>query len=397
MAVGVEGGDGVAAEIDGELFDGEAAGGGVLEVLEYAEAVEALVAGVDEAVAALEVAAQGLPELVGGELLAQEGREGSLDIGVVERWEEVGGGLDGVIAAGGVEGVALVHGVEAAGYGGARAKGHAGGGAPLGPHAEVAVGVVEALEDGARLGELLHEVEVLAALEGRDAADTAVGPGRAYDGGAEGGEGVGAADAEEAEVVVAHVAFVAQHGAVEVVGAAEGVEVGDAEGLGSRMGAEGAEKALEVFGVEVGVGIEADEELVVVAMLEDAVEELFAGIAYATAFAAPAEAWGTAVDDDEGHVAHLGEEPQAALVLFETVAALDVVDAEVEGVVLAGLAAQTVEEPREVVLLGQHGDGDGEVGVHGFELRIKNKKIKSGGGRYFFYVLGGVNVTMLQC
>lgn len=314
-------------------------------------------AGVDKAVARLEVTPQRLPKLVGGKLLPQEGRERGLNIGIVEGWEEVGGGLDGIEALRSVEGVALIHGVEAAGYGGACAKRHTGGGAPLGPHAEVAVGVVEALEDGPCLGELLHEVEVLAALQGRDAANTTIGPGRADDGGAEGGEGVGAADAEESEVVVAHVAFVAQHRTVEGIRAAEGVEVGDTEGLGLGMGTESAEDPLEVVGVEVGVGIEADEELVVVAVLQDAVEEFFAGIAYTSALAAPAEAGGASVDDDERDVTHLSKEPQTTLVLFKAVASLDVVDAEVEGVVLAGLAAQTVEKPREVVELGQHGDG----------------------------------------
>lgn len=109
MAVGVEGGDGVVAEIDGEVFYGEAAGGGVLEVLEYAEAVEALVAGMDEAIAALEVTPQGLPKLICGELLTQEGREGCLDVGVIEGWEEVIRGFYGAIALGGIEWVALVH------------------------------------------------------------------------------------------------------------------------------------------------------------------------------------------------------------------------------------------------------------------------------------------------
>mgnify|MGYP003294774215 CR=1 FL=1 len=99
----------IVAEIDGEVFYGEAAGWGVLEVLEYAEAVEALVAGMDEAVAALEVTPQGLPELVCGELLAQEGREGCLDVGVIEGWEEVIRSFYGAIALGGIEWVALVH------------------------------------------------------------------------------------------------------------------------------------------------------------------------------------------------------------------------------------------------------------------------------------------------
>lgn len=221
----------------------------------------------------------------------------------------------------------------------------------------MAVGVVETLEDGPCLGELLHEVEVLAALQGRDASHTAVGPGRAYDGGSKGGESVGTADTEKAEVIVAHIALVAQHRAVESIGAAEGVEVGDAESLGLGVGTEGAEKGFEVGGVEVGIGIEADEELMVVAVLQDAVEKLFAGIAYAAAFAAPAKAGRTTVNHDEGDVAHLGKELQTTLVFFEAVTSLDVVDAAVEGVVGVGLGTEAAEELRDVVELGQHGDG----------------------------------------
>lgn len=297
MAVGVEGGDGVEAEIDGKVLYGEAAGGAVLEVLEDAEAVEALVAGMDKAVARLEVTPQRLPKLVGGELLPQEGRERGLDIGIVEGWEEVGGGLDGIETLRSVEGVALIHGIEAAGYGRACAKRHTGGGASLRSHIESVVGRIEALEDLSGLGKLLHEVEVLATHERGDAANATVSPGRTDDSGAEGGESVWAADAEKPEVVVAHIALVTQHGAVEVVAAAERMIVGHAEGLMTGMIVEGMEEGFEIERVAVGVGIKADEDLVVVALLKDAVEELFTGIAYTTAFAAPAQPRRAAIDD----------------------------------------------------------------------------------------------------
>lgn len=65
-AVFVQTVDRVMEKIDGEGGRGQAVGGGVLKILEDAEAVDTLGTGMDEEVAALEVGTEGRPKVVGG-------------------------------------------------------------------------------------------------------------------------------------------------------------------------------------------------------------------------------------------------------------------------------------------------------------------------------------------
>jgi hypothetical protein len=70
VAVVVEGGDGVGAEVDREAGGGESVVRVAFEELEDAEAIDTLGAGVDEKTARFEILAQGLPKAVGGKLMA---------------------------------------------------------------------------------------------------------------------------------------------------------------------------------------------------------------------------------------------------------------------------------------------------------------------------------------
>ena len=271
VAVAVERFDGVATEVDGELGSGDAIGRVVFEKLEDAETVNTFGAGVDEEVGGMEVAAEGGPKVGGAELLAEEGGHGGFDVVMEKGGEGVVGVVYGLEGFGEVEGVAKIHFVDSRGNGGAGAEGDARGGAALWPHSDGGMGGEE-LADGACFGEFLKEIEVFATLEGRNAANASVGPEREGNGTSEGGEGIGIVDEQEVDEIVAHVAFVAKHGAVEGFDARERMVVGDGEGIGRGEGVHGVENGFEVVVVEVGVGVETDDEFVAVMFVADAVE-----------------------------------------------------------------------------------------------------------------------------
>jgi hypothetical protein len=141
VAVGVEGRDGVALEVDWELRWRESEVGICFEELEDAEAVDSLGAGVDKEVAPLEFGTQGLPEVMGAKLLSQKGAHGRFNVSIEEGGEGIEGGLDGIEPRRAVEGVALLHALHSTGNGGTGAEGDSGRGASLGADGQVAAAV----------------------------------------------------------------------------------------------------------------------------------------------------------------------------------------------------------------------------------------------------------------
>ena len=137
VAESVEFGDGVGAEVDGQGLVGEAESGVAFQILQNAETVYPFGTRVGEVLRGMEVAAQGLPKVIGGELLTQEGGHGGFDIMVVEGGEGVVGGFDGGKSVRGVEGVARGHDIEPSGDGRTRAKGDTLRGASLGADREM--------------------------------------------------------------------------------------------------------------------------------------------------------------------------------------------------------------------------------------------------------------------
>lgn len=164
---------------------------------------------------------------------------------------------------------------------------------------------------------------------------------------------------------MAHVTFIAQEGTVEEGVAAEGVVVGDTKSVALVVEVKGVEEGGEIVVVEVGIGIKAHDDFIFVVVGEDAVEEEFACPAHAFAFACPALACGTAVDNNNGELGVVAEEVEGCLVVVVAVAAFFVVDTDVEGEILAGLITELLQQRRKVGTFGQHGDGNGKVAVAG--------------------------------
>ena len=260
--------------------------------LQDAQSVGFLVEAAAELLYGTSVCTQRSPQVVGFELCLKEAGEVVVDILRVEAVDELVGICHFLEGCGTVERVALPVAGGTFHHGGTGTEGDAVGE----PGGRIDTLLVPAAHL-AHLAELLQQVEVLAALYGRDAADFPQRGRPHHDGAADGCERVRTADGQHVERIVPHVDFVTQDGTVFLLIAGESVVVGNRQGHPCRMACEAAGDRLKVVGAELGVGIHADDEVVAVGHRQDVVEEGFPCPADAMFLAVPAIAVRRAVDD----------------------------------------------------------------------------------------------------